>query len=507
MLMQIPETKKENDVLLSAKGLEKRFGLTAALKGVDIEIRRGKITGLIGENGSGKSTFSSVIAGLYGPTGGSISFQGKAWSPSDAYDAQKNGVSMVVQEMGTIPGIRVADNLFLGHEKEFATSGIISRRRMYAEAEKALNAVGVTGIDPRALTSSLGPESRKLLEIARAVHNNPELLIIDETTTALSQTGRDILYAVIRKLCSRGKGVIFISHDIDELMNVCDSLVILRDGEFIASLEKPDFEPEHIKELMVGRKLNGTYYRSDTCRSGAKETALAAEHVYLGTVLADVSLALHRGEILGIGGLSESGMHELGRVLFGIEKPLLGNVTAGAACIDSVSTAIKCRIGYVSKNRDLESLIINASIVDNMVLASYRMLSRYGIITNRSQNRFCNRQIEALQVKCSTSVQNVSELSGGNKQKIAIGKWLGNESEILILDCPTRGIDIGVKAALYQLMYQLKQEGKSIIMISEELPELIGMSDRIMIMKDGRIQQEFERSPNLAESQLIKAMI
>ena len=505
--MQMPDIGKRDDVLLSARGLEKRFGLTAALKGVDIEIRRGKITGLIGENGSGKSTFSSVIAGLYKPTGGSISFSGKPWTPADAYDAQKKGVSMVVQEMGTIPGIRVADNLFLGHEKEFAKSGIVRKRQMYAEAAKALEAVGVTGIDPGELTAALGPESRKLIEIARAVHNRPELLIIDETTTALSQTGRDILYAVIRKLCSQNKGVIFISHDIDELMSVCDSLVILRDGEFIASLEKSDFEPEHIKELMVGRKLNGTYYRSDTCRSGAEETALHAEHVYLGTVLTDVSLSLHKGEILGIGGLSESGMHELGRVLFGIEKPLLGSVTAGSACIDSVSAAIKNRIGYVSKNRDLESLITSASIVDNMVLASYRILARYGIITNLRQNRFCDRQVEALHVKCSTVSQDVSELSGGNKQKIAIGKWLGNESEILILDCPTRGIDIGVKAALYQLMYQLKQNGKSIIMISEELPELIGMSDRIMIMKDGRIKQEFERTPGLAESQLIKAMI
>ena len=400
--MQMPDIGKRDDVLLSARGLEKRFGLTAALKGVDIEIRRGKITGLIGENGSGKSTFSSVIAGLYKPTGGSISFSGKPWTPADAYDAQKKGVSMVVQEMGTIPGIRVADNLFLGHEKEFAKSGIVRKRQMYAEAAKALEAVGVTGIDPGELTAALGPESRKLIEIARAVHNRPELLIIDETTTALSQTGRDILYAVIRKLCSQNKGVIFISHDIDELMSVCDSLVILRDGEFIASLEKSDFEPEHIKELMVGRKLNGTYYRSDTCRSGAEETALHAEHVYLGTVLTDVSLSLHKGEILGIGGLSESGMHELGRVLFGIEKPLLGSVTAGSACIDSVSAAIKNRIGYVSKNRDLESLITSASIVDNMVLASYRILARYGIITNLRQNRFCDRQGEALHVKCST---------------------------------------------------------------------------------------------------------
>jgi len=503
----MPDTGKNNDVLLQARRLEKRFGLTAALKGVDIEIRRGKITGLIGENGSGKSTFSSVVAGLYQPTGGSISFRGEPWTPSDPYEAQKNGVSMVVQEMGTIPGIRVADNLFLGHEKEFAKYGIVAKKQMYAEAEKALAAVGITGIEPGTLTAALGPENRKLIEIARAVHNKPELLIIDETTTALSQTGRDILYAVIRKLCSQGKGVIFISHDIDELMSVCDSLVILRDGEYIASLEKSEFEQGRIKELMVGRKLNGSYYRSDTCRSGGKETVLTAEHVYLGNCLTDITLSLYRGEILGIGGLSESGMHELGRVLFGIEKPLLGNVTADTETVDSISAAIKCRIGYVSKNRDLESLIINASIVDNMTLASYRMLSRFGIITNSGQNRFCSRQVDALRVKCSTVKQDVSELSGGNKQKIAIGKWLGNESEILILDCPTRGIDIGVKAALYQLMYQLKQEGKSIIMISEELPELIGMSDRIMIMKDGRIQQEFERSPGLAESQLIKAMI
>ena len=235
---------------------------------------------------------------------------------------------------------------------------------------------------------------------------------------------------------------------------------------------------------------------------------MKAENIYMGHTLEGVSLELHRGEILGIGGLTDCGMHDLGRVLFGIEKPLYGSVTQGnGARIRNTRQAIAGRIGYVSKNRDQEALILSASILDNTVLPSLGKLAKAGLISKKEEKAFTGIQVENLSIKCREIEQDVRDLSGGNKQKVVFGKWLGNESQIFILDCPTRGIDIGVKAFMYQLMYRLKQEGKSIIMISEELPELIGMSDRIMIMKNGKVQKVFERSAELNESTLIKEMV
>ena len=254
--------------------------------------------------------------------------------------------------------------------------------------------------------------------------------------------------------------------------------------------------------------MTGDYYRSDYDGTYGKDVVLKAERIYAGHVLQDVSLELHKGEILGIGGLTDCGMHDLGKVLFGMEKPLYGSVSFGDGTkITSAKQAISGKVGYVSKNRDQEGLILSASILDNTVLPSLNKIMRTGLIFRRDEKNFTDKQVKDLSIKCREIEQDVRNLSGGNKQKVVFGKWLGNESEIFILDCPTRGIDIGVKAFMYQLMYRLKKEGKSIIMISEELPELIGMSDRIMIMKGGKIQRTFHRSEELNESALIKEMV
>ena len=442
-------------VILEAKHISKNFGLTQALKDVSVTIDEGEVIGLIGENGSGKSTLSSIISGVYPQSEGELTLDGKPYKPADTLDAQNHGISMIAQEMGTLPGIKVADNLFIGKEQLFTKHGVVDRKKMYQEARKALEKIGIDNIHPEDPIIKYSLEERKLIEVVRALYTNPRIFIVDETTTALSQRGRDIIYQVIKNMKKENKTVLFISHDLEELMEVCSKLIVLRDGVFVAELEKSEFEEEKIKELMVGRKLTGDYYRSDYDGSYGKEVVLSAEKLYVGDSLKGVSLELHKGEILGIGGLTDCGMHELGKALFGNVKPLYGEVKLGnGKKITSEKQAIKNKIGYVSKNRDQEG-----------------------------------------------------DLSGGNKQKVVFGKWLGNESEIYILDCPTRGIDIGVKAFMYQLMYRLKKEGKSILMISEELPELIGMSDRILIMKDGQIQDSFTRSEELNESVLIKKMV
>lgn len=497
-----------SEVILRSNQIVKHFGQTHALNGISVEIKRGQVIGLIGENGSGKSTFSSIISGVYPPTSGTLELKGQSYKPADTMDAQQHGISMVTQEMGTLPGIRVADNIFLGREELFTQRGIVNRKKMYAAAREAMERIGITDINPELPIMRYSLEDRKLIEVVRAIYTDPDIFIVDETTTALSQRGRDIIYKLIKKFQSENKAVIFISHDLEEIMEVCSDLIVLRDGDFIAQLKKEEFEEERIKELMVGRKLTGSYYRSDYDGSFSKEVVLRAERIYRSGTLENVSLELHRGEILGIGGLTDCGMHDLGRILFGIEKPLNGKVTLGNGTqISSAKAAIKNKVGYVSKNRDQEALILSASIMDNTVLPSLSMISKGGLIFKGTEKRFTEKQVENMSIKCREVEQDVGDLSGGNKQKVVFGKWLGNQSEIFILDCPTRGIDIGVKAFMYQLMYQLKQEGKSILMISEELPELIGMSDRIMIMKDGRIQKEFKRSKELNESVLIKEMV
>lgn len=497
-----------NEVLIKTNQIIKHFGLTHALNGISIEVRRGEVVGLIGENGSGKSTLSSILSGIYPPTSGTLEWKGKSYKPVDAMDAQRHGISMVTQEMGTLPGIRVADNIFLGREEFFARKKIVNRKRMYEAAREALEKIGITDIDPEAPIAGYGLEDRKLIEVVRGIYTDPEIFIVDETTTALSQKGREIIYRLIEKFQKEDKAVIFISHDLEEIMQVCSRLIVLRDGDFIADLSREEFEENRIKELMVGRKLTGDYYRSDYDGTYGKDVVLKAERIYAGHVLQDVSLELHKGEILGIGGLTDCGMHDLGKVLFGMEKPLYGSVSFGDGTkITSAKQAISGKVGYVSKNRDQEGLILSASILDNTVLPSLNKIMRTGLIFRRDEKNFTDRQVEDLNIKCREIEQDVRDLSGGNKQKVVFGKWLGNESEIFILDCPTRGIDIGVKAFMYQLMYRLKKEGKSIIMISEELPELIGMSDRIMIMKDGRIRKTFHRSEELNESVLIKEMV
>lgn len=494
--------------LIRAENIVKNFGLTKALQGVDFSLNSGEIRGLIGENGSGKSTICSIISGIYGCDSGELFLKGQPYKPESMVDAQKKGVAMIMQEMGTVSGIKVCDNIFIGKEAIFTKNGLVNRRAMRREAGRILEELGAGDIDPWAQIDTLNFENRKLVEIARAMYDDPDILIVDETTTALSQRGRDIIYNLCSKLSSQGKGVIFISHDLDEIMEHCTALTVLRDGILIDTLDKERMEPSLIKSLMVGREMVGDYYRSDKDGSYSDEVVLRLKDIYDGRTLKDFNLELHKGEILGIGGLSECGMHEVGRLAFGIEKPLRGSVTlADGTHISQPYVATKHRVGYISKNRDQESLMITATICENIELPSLNDITRGGLLFRKDEKKLAEEQRQLLSIKCNSVDQPVRGLSGGNKQKVVFGRWIGNKSEILILDCPTRGVDIGVKQSMYQLIYKLKQEGKSVILISEELAEIIGMSDRIIIMKDGAVNGEFSRSDEVTEHKLIEYMI
>lgn len=499
-----------SEPILKVENMNKRFGSTVALKDVSLSVYPGEIRGLIGENGSGKSTITSIVAGMQACDSGKMIFKNQDWKPLSMIDALHKGIGMIVQESGTIPGITVAENIFLAETERYKNRfGLINRRKMNADATEVMKKIGVNDITGDMLMQQLDFQTRKLVEIAKVVMKQPQILVIDETSTALSHDGREILYDIMNRFRKENKSVIFISHDLDEIMEVCDTLTVLRDGKIIRTFNKEEFEAGAIRSSMIGRELQGDYYRSDFEASAQQEVALNVKNLVYTDRLKGVSFQVRRGEIVGVGGLAHCGMHTLGKVCFGAVKPEEGNVSvADGTVIDSPAKAMKKRMGYVSKDRDVESLCLNASIEDNISIAgmSKFAVKDFLVLKNR-EKKYVNQQIEGLSIKCSGRDQAVSQLSGGNKQKVVFGKWIGCGSEILILDCPTRGVDIGVKQAMYQLMVKLKNEGKSILMISEEMPELIGMSDRILIMKDGEITAEFERNKNLSDSQIIEYMI
>lgn len=498
--------------LLEMKHIRKCFSSTVALNTVDMNVYPGEIRGLIGENGSGKSTISTIAAGMQKADSGEMIFQGENWTPHSMIDALQHGIGIIVQESGTIPGITVAENIFLAEVDQFRMwggKGPIDRTAMNKAADAVMDNIGVGSVRGSMMMGALDFQTRKLVEIAKVVMKQPKILIVDETTTALSQDGREALYQIMGNYRDEGRAVVFISHDLDEIMEVCDTLTVLRDGNMIRTFQKEEFDADQIRTSMIGREMQGDYYRSDYTPSHMDEVTLTADHITVPGVLEDVSLKLRKGEIVGIGGLSHCGMHNLGKILFGAEHAVSGKVTAAnGTVIANETVAMKQGIGYVAKDRDVESLTLSASIRDNIAIAG---MERFAVgdflVLDSKEKAYVDQQIAALSIKCADRDQQVSQLSGGNKQKVVFGKWIGRGSDILILDCPTRGVDIGVKRAMYQLMTQLKKDGKSILMISEELPELMGMSDRILIMKDGRIMKEFQRSKDLSDAEIIKYMI
>lgn len=499
----------KKEAILQVNGIYKSFGVVKALKDVSISFLPGEIHGLIGENGSGKSTLSSIISGIYSCNQGEMILDGKVYKPTSIMDGEKHGICMIVQEMGTIGGITVAANVFAGKEELFSRLGIVNRKAMNRAAQEALDKIGASYIKAENKIDEESFENRKIVEIARAMFNDVKVLIIDETTTALSQKGRELIYQIMDRLKDENKVVIFISHDLDELTEHCNTVTVLRDGVYIKTLHGEEIQPDVMRQLMIGREVQDNYYRDDYDDYRGGEDVITVENVCTEGGLKNVSFALKKGEILGIGGLTDSGMHDLGRTVFGLEKCEKGSVylSSSSEKIQSPQKAIRHKIGYVSKNRDKESILNQSNIMDNICLPSYDKIKQGIYIAPKAEKNLAEQESNVLKIKMCSLKQLCGQLSGGNKQKVALAKWLGNDSDILILDCPTRGIDVGVKAAIYKLMDDYRKEGKSILMISEELPELIGMSDRILILKDGMISKEFDRSRDLTESEAIKYMI
>ena len=490
--------------------ITKNFGITRALKDVSFDIRKGEVHALIGENGSGKSTLTNMLTGIYPMETGTFTLDGTEIHPRNQVDANNLGVSIIVQELGTLAGLTVAENIFLGHEDRFMHYGFRNTRAMNQAAGELLKKYGFDNIRPASMIDDYNFEDRKLVEIVKATYFDPKIVVIDETTTALSQEGREELYKHMERIRTSGNTVIFISHDLSEVLAKSDTITVLRDGTYIDTIKSADVSEDDLKRLMVGREVTGHYYRADYGEKVSDEVVLKVRGVSVPGIITDVSFDLHRGEILGFGGLSESGMHEVGKAIFGASYDRTGSVElADGTHINDIPTAIAHSIAYTSKDRDNESVVINQSIRDNVALPSLDELTAGNtpFLSWARIRAFAQKFAHEMSVKMVNTEQFVSELSGGNKQKVVLARWIGKGSDLVVLDSPTRGIDIKVKQDIYQLMDEMRKHGKSIIMISEELMELIGMCDRIIIMKDGKISGEALRDPALDENRLISMMV
>lgn len=497
------------EIVLRAEDMYKEFGATKAVKGVTLEIHAGTVLGIVGENGSGKSTITSMVAGVYPPTKGTMIYKGQEYKPKSVLDARHHGIQYLTQEQGTIDGMSVAENMFLGEEDMGAKGGNVSMAKMIQRASEILKENGLDEVNPAAPIESYSFEERKMIETARSLSQQPSILIIDETTTALSQKGREKLYDIVFQQKKLGTAVVIISHDLEEVQKLCDEVLVMRDGNYIDTLRGEDINPENLRRKMIGREIDGSYYRADFECSYEDEVVLSVKNLTVDGLFSDISFDLHKGEILGIGGLSECGMHELLKTVFGAIKPTSGTVTLceTGQTVKNTTMAVRNKIAYIPKDRDKESLFQATSIRDNIVTASLDKLKKGIFISPRSEKKMADREAARMEVKMQRIEQMVRDLSGGNKQKVVIAKWLANDSKIFIMDCPTRGIDVGVKAKIYKLMEELKSQSIAILMVSEEMMELIGMADRIITMKDGHQSEELLRSADLTEAELIQHII
>ena len=497
-----------SEKILQMNHIIKEFSGVRVLKDVSFDLKAGEVHALIGENGAGKSTLIKVLGGVYFQENGDVVIDGQIQKFTCAQDSIKAGVGIIYQEFNLVPTLSIAENIFLGNEDKFTRHGIKNTAAMNKQAQEYLDSYGFNYIDATKVIDDYNFEDRKLVEIVKATYFNPKVLVVDETTTALGQKGREELFKVMHRVRDTGNCVIFISHDLEEVIEQSDNISVLRDGVKIGSISKQEATPDRLKALMVGREIGDNYYRTDYGEEISKEVVLSAKNVTVKGQIEDLNLELHKGEILGIGGLSECGMHEVGKALFGASYFRQGTVTLGdGPPINSIPDAIKHSIAYASKDRDNESLVINDTIGNNICLPSLEDLKTNGLLRGKAMKEFANKYAKQMSTKMTGVDQFVSALSGGNKQKVVLARWVGKDSDLIILDSPTRGIDVKVKADIYAMMNDMRKNGKSIIMISEEIMELLGMADRILIMKDGKINGEFFRSPDLKDTDLIDNMI
>ncbi len=487
---------------LRMTGIAKRFGATAALAGVDLEVGEGEVVALIGENGAGKSTLMKVLCGAIAPDRGMMELDGRGYAPRTPLDARRRGVAIVHQELCLAPHLSVAENILLGAEPR--RLGFVRRAARRAGALAALAQLGAVDIDPDRLAGSLPLAAQQLVEIARALAANPRLLVLDEPTSSLAADDARRLFAVVRRLRGAGVSIVYISHFLEECRVVADRFAVLRDGRSVGSGAMGNAGQSTLIRLMVGREVSELYPRTAHVLG---EPLLALDGVSGRRLPRAATLSLRRGEVLGIFGLVGSGRSEMLRAVFGLDPIRGGSVSIGGREVTRASPRARLRsgMGLVSENRKEEGLALGRSIADNLTLTRLGRYARFGVVSGERQRVAARGWMDTLTVKARGPDQAVGELSGGNQQKVAIGRLLHHGAEILLLDEPTRGIDVGAKTHVYRLIDELATAGKAIIMVSSYLPELLGVCDTIAVMCRGRLAaarpaREWSEASLLAEA-------
>ncbi|MDK2799458.1 MAG: ribose transport system ATP-binding protein [Clostridiales bacterium] len=478
-----------NRPILKMENISKSFPGVKALDHVNLELYTGKVLALLGENGAGKSTLMKILSGVYTKDSGDIYFEGNKIDIHSPKHAQSLGIAIIHQELNLLPYLSIAENIFIGREFTKNMTGRIDWKKLYRESKKYLEQLGVT-IDPRTLVKNLSVGEQQMVEIAKALSLDAKIIIMDEPTDALTNKETEKLFKVIRTLKQNGKAIVYISHRLKEIFEICDDVTVMRDGKYIGSANVKNIDQEKLIEMMVGRKLEDKFPRK--ILKPGKEM-IRVEHLSKKGVLKDVNLSVRSGEVVGLSGLMGAGRTELAKAIFGALKIDSGDIylEGEKVKINNPKDAVSLGIAYVSEDRKMEGLILKLSVRHNMTLSALGQFSTAGQINANKESRQVEEYIKKLAIKTPSSLQRVKNLSGGNQQKVVLSKWMMINPKVLILDEPTRGVDVGAKVEIYELINKLKESGVAIIMISSEMPEVMGISDRIVVMHEGKITGEF----------------
>ena len=473
------------DLILSMKGITKSFSGVAALKNAALDLKAGEVVALMGENGAGKSTLMKILTGIYSKDSGEIKYMGQEVCYKGPAESEEAGISIVHQELNMMNDLTVAQNLFIGREE---MNGLFIDDKKMNEKARELFKVLKIDINPAEKIGNLTVGKQQMVEIAKAISSNAKVIIFDEPTAALTDSEIEELFKVIRDLKEKGTGMVYISHRMDEINVISDRVIVMRDGEYVGTLITKECSKDDIIKLMVGRTILG---EPKTASNVAKDApvVLKCENLNRGKAVKNVSFELKKGEILGFSGLMGAGRTEVARLIFGADKKDSGKIFINGkeVTINTPEDAVAHGIGYLSEDRKRYGLIVDKSVEENTVISSLNDFVKGMFIDKAKSREVSQKYVESLKTKTPSVSQLVKKLSGGNQQKVVIAKWLVRNSDILIFDEPTRGIDVGAKSEIYALMEELAKEGKSIIMISSELPEVLRMSDRVIVMCEGRI--------------------
>jgi rhamnose transport system ATP-binding protein len=484
--------------LLQARGIEKAFPGVRALTGVSFEVRAGEVHALLGENGAGKSTLIKILSGVYQPDAGAILIDGREARFATPEDAKRAGVATIYQELLLFPELTVAENIFLGHAPR-AAGGRIDWRNMRAKAEELLASLEIDDLAADQIVGALSVGNRQRVEILRALSHDARILIMDEPTAALTESDVTPLFDIMRRLKARGVGIVYISHRLDEIFEIADRVTVLRDGAYVGARPVADTTSAELVQMMVGRRIDNLFPKT-IVPIGAP--VLEARDIVRRPMTKSVSLAVRAGEIVGLAGLVGSGRSEFAQTIFGITPAESGEIRlmGQTVRIDSPESARVKGIAYVPEDRGVQGLVRPMSVLHNFSLAALGALAHTGFIDRAAERRMAEEGVQRFSVKTNSVDEIAGRLSGGNQQKIVLGKWLANNPKLLILDEPTRGIDVGAKAEIHRLMSELAGTGVAILMISSELPEVLGMSDRVLVMREGRLVAEFDRANATSEA-------